>query len=245
MSEQPALVASDAHLGAAPPEHESAFRAFLRFAGSETRDLVLNGDVFDFWFEYRTVILRRHFRVLSLLSELVDAGVRVRLVGGNHDAWGGAFLREEIGIELLEGPVTTRVGGRRAYLAHGDGLAGGDRRYRWLRRLLRGRVAAAAFRAIHPDRASWIIRRVSKTEARARDGSDPDPERAARLSARAEALLAEDPELQIVIFGHSHEPELREIGRDRHYLNAGDWVRNCTYGVVGPSGVALRQWSRR
>lgn len=245
MNERPALVASDAHLGAAPQQHEKAFADFLRFAGTETRDLVINGDLFDFWFEYRTVILRRHFRILGLLSELVDAGVRVRLVGGNHDCWGGPFLRDEVGLELVDGPVVTDVGGRRAYLAHGDGLAGGDRGYRLLRRLIRAPLSQVGFRALHPDYSAWIIDRVSKTESRGEEGGEHTRERAARLSAYADQLLAADPELQVVIFGHCHEPELREVEPGRHYVNAGDWVQHCTYAEVGPAGVTLNRWNRR
>jgi UDP-2,3-diacylglucosamine hydrolase len=103
---------SDAHLGAAPTAHEEAFRDFLAFAGTATEDLVINGDLFDFWFEYRTVVLRRYFPVLRQLADLVDAGTRIRLVGGNHDSWGGSFLRDDIGLELIDGSSSAKTSAR-------------------------------------------------------------------------------------------------------------------------------------
>lgn len=244
MTPDVALIASDAHLGEIPAENEEAFHAFLRHATGACAELLIAGDLFDFWFEYRSVVLRRHFATLRLLAELVDAGVRVRLVGGNHDAWGGSFLREEIGLELLDGPRTLRVGGRTAYVAHGDGLAGGDLGYRALRSLIRGRTARRLFRLLHPDLSTRLVRRVSRTAGRTGEAG-ADARRAAILSAHADRLLRVHPELQLVIFGHAHRPELREVEPGRHYLNPGDWIHHLSYAEVGPDGVALRRWSPR
>ncbi|HKK28087.1 MAG TPA: UDP-2,3-diacylglucosamine diphosphatase [Gemmatimonadota bacterium] len=242
MPEPPTLVASDAHLGATSGAAAGAFLAFLEAVPDLTDDLVLNGDVFDFWFEYRSVVRRDAFPALRRLAALRDAGVRVRLVGGNHDAWTGSFLGDELGIELIDGPVVTDVGGRRTYLAHGDGLAGGDLGYRFLKAVTRSRPARALFRWLHPDLADRLVRRVSRTPqddaaARAREES-----RARLLSHHARGLLDEDPSLELVVFGHSHRPELTEVAPGRHYLNPGDWIRHFTYGEVSPQGIALRRW---
>jgi len=224
------LIVSDAHLGAAPPAHEEAFRAFLSGIGDRTRDLVINGDLFDFWFEYGTVIQRRHFSVLRILRSLVDSGVRVRLVAGNHDFWGGSFLTEEIGIELLDGPVRTTLGGRQAILAHGDGLGSGDLGYKALKKVIRGRPARAAFRWLHPDLSAGIIRVVSRTESR--HGGTPDAEslgRSERLHEWTTAQFEAAPEVEVAALAHCHVPEIREIVPGRFYVNSGDWVQHCSW----------------
>ncbi|MFQ5530195.1 MAG: UDP-2,3-diacylglucosamine diphosphatase [Gemmatimonadota bacterium] len=244
MSESASLIVSDAHLGAAPEAGEQAFHDFLAFAGASTRDLVINGDLFDFWFEYRTVVLSRHFGTLRALADLVDSGIRVRLVGGNHDSWGGAFLRNEIGIELIDGPVTTEIGGRLCYLAHGDGLGHGDLGYRALKRVIRSRPARFAFRHVHPDWADALVGRVSRTESR-QTAEGAGGSRAGELEALARRTLADDPSLQLVAFGHTHVPVLIEVEPGRHYLNTGDWIRNCTWASVGPEGVRLHRWHDR
>jgi UDP-2,3-diacylglucosamine hydrolase len=246
MDEFTSLIVSDAHLGAAPQASERAFREFLVFAGGRTRDLLINGDLFDFWFEYDTVILRRHFSTLRILADLVDAGVRVRLVGGNHDFWGGTFLSQDIGIEVLDGPVRTEVGGRQAYIAHGDGLGGGDLGYRALRTVIRSRPARVAYRLIHPDWSDWLVRLASRTESsQGREGDEKSLDRASKLTAHAEQLLAASPEIQLVVFGHCHIPELREVSPGRHYLNTGDWIHHCTWAEVNGEGVRLNRWNRR
>ena len=48
---------------------------FLRELRGQAASLVINGDLFDFWFEWRSVIPRTGFRVLAALADLADAGV--------------------------------------------------------------------------------------------------------------------------------------------------------------------------
>ena len=238
MTSPRALVLSDAHLGAVAERSERRLDAFLRQAPERADELVIAGDLFDFWFEYRTVVLREHFGVLRSLADAVDAGLRIRLVGGNHDAWGGSFLREQVGVEPVDGPVTTRLGGRRAYLAHGDGLGGGDWGYRALKRVIRSRPAVAAFRLLPPDLSVPLVRRLSGTgEGEAGAGSRAEP-----LAEHAADLLREDPDLELVVFGHSHRPRLDEVEPGRYYLNPGDWIESFTYGEVTPEEVRLRRW---
>ncbi len=244
--ERSTVVISDAHLGAAPVEHETALLEFLSTVPDLTRDLLINGDLFDFWFEYRTVIISRHFKVLRSLSELADAGIRIRTLGGNHDSWGGRFLEDEIGVELLHGPVHMEVGGRSAYVAHGDGLGGGDWGYRGLKAVIRGRPARAVFKQIHPDWSARLIGFVSRTESRHGRPEDPGSHaRAEHLRKLAGETLASDPDLELVIFGHCHQPELNEIEPGRFYLNSGDWIHHCTWALVSPSDIQLNRWNPR
>ena len=99
----PCYIIGDTHLGVGPPELERRLVAFLRDVPKHARTLVINGDLFDFWFEWRTVIPRDHFRTLAALADLRDAGVDVLMVAGNHDCWGGDFLSREIGVRYQLG----------------------------------------------------------------------------------------------------------------------------------------------
>ncbi len=243
MPDRTSIVISDVHLGEVPPDTERAFVSFLESLVGTAHELLINGDLFDFWFEYRNVVPRRCFRVLRCLSELVDAGLQVRLVGGNHDAWAGSFLADEIGIELLDGPVEISIATRRAYVAHGDGLLERDLGYRILKRTTRSAAFRALFRLVPPDLSFPLARRVSGTPARRRAGPEHDRERAERLSAHARALLARRPELDLVIFGHAHRPELLEVQPGRHYLNAGDWIHHRSFGILTDDSIELRHWS--
>jgi len=233
------VVVSDIHLGAISEENERAFLRFLRSVGDLGDELLINGDLFDFWFEYRQVVPRGYFDALAALRSLVTEGMRVRFLGGNHDGWAGSFLAEEIGLELVDGPAILPVGGRTAYVAHGDGIGRGDWAYRFLKRTSRSRLGRVAFRAVHPDLGIPVARRASSTEHRAADEPGRESPRAADLARHAASLLRARGELDLVVFGHTHLPRLDEIEPDRFYLNPGDWIHHCTYAVVSRDEIRL------
>jgi len=246
MSEKPVYVVSDTHLGAVPAATEREFRGFLDHVAREAGSLLINGDLFDFWFEYRSVILREHYRVLAKLAEVVEAGVHVWFMGGNHDGWAGSFLRDEVGVELLDGPVEMTLGGRRALVAHGDGVGEGDYKYRALKAVIRHPVSIGAFRLLHPDFGRRIAGRASSTEHKADTGDRGSGGRAAFIRGWAEGRLRADPSLQLVLAGHAHRAGIDEIEPGRFYVNSGDWLgANRQYVVlpVGGGAPELRSWA--
>jgi UDP-2,3-diacylglucosamine hydrolase len=228
-------IASDVHLGAVPDATERAFVSFLEHVGRDGASLLLAGDLFDFWFEYGTIIPGRHFRVLAALSRLVEAGIPVTLAGGNHDAWGGRFLREEVGVTFRTGPFRTTLAGRPALVAHGDGLGTGDLRYRVLKTILRSRLTIAAFRALHPELGLRLAAGVSRTDTRG-EIDEHQRSRAAFLEDWSRRQLESEPSLAWVVCGHSHVPALIEIDAGRYYVNAGDWITHFTYVTIDGSG---------
>lgn len=245
MPDAPFLVVSDIHLGAVPERTEHAFRHFLRSEAARSSGLLINGDLFDFWFEYRSVIPRRHFRVLAALADLVDSGVPVWFVGGNHDAWGGSFLEEEVGITVLDGPIIMDLAGRRALVAHGDGVGEGDLGYRMLKAVIRHPLTVGAFRLLHPDLGARVAGRVSTTHEKAEPEDTSGLSRAEPIRDWAREQLRTDPSLQLVVAGHSHIPEIEEVEPGRFYVNSGDWVSNRSYLVLPPHNASpeLRSWS--
>lgn len=237
MLRAPCFVFSDVHLGVTPPGVERSLLGFLDHAGQHAGSVVINGDLFDFWFEWRRVIPRTGFRVLAALARLRDAGIPVAWVAGNHDCWGGDVLRQDVGIDYHPGPWAGLVAGWRTRFDHGDGLRGAeDRRYRALRAVLRHRLAVRAFRWIHPDLGTRIAlgsSRASRTY-RARDGGE------GLRRVALERLQAGDTDL--LVYGHSHVPHLeRAVGGV--YANPGTWMDDTTYITVREEAVRLHRWT--
>ena len=117
---------SDIHLGSGSLTEqrrvEQAFLNFLTKIEGDAETLILAGDIFDFWFEYKEVAPKGFVRVLGRLAELSDKGVRVVMFTGNHDMWIGNYLAQECGIELYTSPQTLTIGGKRLFVAHGDNM---------------------------------------------------------------------------------------------------------------------------
>ena len=152
----PCYVISDVHLGHASADTERLLLSFLRALPGRASSLLIKGDLFEFWLEWKSVVPRLGVRVLAALMDLRDAGVPVTMLAGNHDCWGGDVLRDA-GVDFQLGPWAGTLGGWRARVEHGDGLrAAEDRGYRALRRVLRNRLAIRAFAVLHPDLASRL-----------------------------------------------------------------------------------------
>ena len=211
---------------------------FLRSLRRRAGSLVINGDLFDFWFEWNHVIPRPAFRVLAALADLREAGVRVMMLAGNHDCWGGEVLRREVGVEYRLSAWRGALAGWRAHVEHGDGLRDvEDRGYRRWRAVLRHPASMRAFRWLHPDLASTLAHRTSDA-SRARH----DVDEGAGLRAVALSVLAQNPELQLVVYGHSHMAALERVAGGAVYANAGAWFTEPTYLVVNPDRISLRRW---
>jgi len=233
----PAYVISDAHLGFATRDVERSLIRFLRHLQGRARSLVINGDLFEFWFEWKSVMPRRTFRVLAALADLRDSGVPILMIAGNHDCWGGEILRDDVGVDFRLDPWEGTLGGWRARVEHGDGLREQeDRRYRALRRVLRNPVATRLFRWLHPDWGSAIATRTSHTSRmhQAKDGG-------AGLRQAATLRLGSQRELEVVIYGHSHVAELSRIG-NAVYANAGSWLDRPTFLRIVPERIELQRW---
>jgi UDP-2,3-diacylglucosamine hydrolase len=235
------LFFSDAHLGMGTPGQEALknrrLLSFLDHARRECDELYILGDLFDFWFEYRHVIPKGHFSVLSRLRELASGGLPITYLGGNHDFWIGDFLGREVGLSVHQEPVAVTLQGRRAFLAHGDGLARGDRSYKILKRILRHPASTSLFRLLHPDLGMALAHRTSQASHRYTRKRETLVE--GMLEEVAERKFREG--FDLVVFAHLHRPLHRSLpGRD--FLILGDWVEHFTYAALEGGTVTLRRW---
>jgi UDP-2,3-diacylglucosamine pyrophosphatase LpxH len=87
------------------------------------------------------------------------------------------------------------------------------------------------------------VGRVSRTGVRDELQFKKSRERASVLEAYATELLESRPDLDLVVFGHCHTPQLKAVGSHGHYINSGDWVEHRTYTVVTPDSIRQEEWS--
>src|ERR1700761_6976224 len=136
--------ASDFHLGsgsyANSREREDRLVRWLDFIKTDASEVFLVGDVFDFWFEYKTVVPKGYIRFLGKLAELSDAGIKLWLFKGNHDMWMFDYFKQEFGATIMSDELEIKRSGKKFYLHHGDGLGPGDTFYKFLKKFFRSRL---------------------------------------------------------------------------------------------------------
>jgi len=225
---------SDVHLGTRHAQVDKLLD-FLR--ETECEYLYIVGDFIDGWQLRRKWFWTEEYN--TLIQKLLRKNrkhTRVILVTGNHDEFLEHFLGLNFGaVRLVERIEHVAADGKRYLVLHGhqfDGLAHFNR--------LLDRVGSALYDRIL-DMNVWVnrIRRMfgfgywsfaSYIKLRAK--------RAMKyVTDYEEALLqfARKSGVDGVICGHIHRPEIRQVG-DILYLNAGDWVENCTALVEDYTG---------
>lgn len=239
---------SDVHLGLGSPESSrERERLLLRFfdmvGGANAETLFIVGDLFDYWFEYRSVIPRGFTRTIAGIAALVDAGVKVEYVIGNHDFGHDSYFRDEIGVEVHHGDVERTIAGRRTYIAHGDGKAFNDTGYLILKKILRAPISNSIFRLLHPDIgigiASYASRR-SRDHTSTRNYTDADRGEADGLRAFAGKKILEEG-FDLVVMGHNHYPARVDYNAGS-YINLGTWLKDRSYLVLDEERVDLRRF---
>lgn len=232
---------SDLHLGLGSQqesrEREQLLVRFLDHVGSRNAEtLWIVGDLFDFWFDYRTVVPRHFVRSLGALAALSDAGVTIEYLMGNHDFGHRDFFEKEIGATVYPGDVERTIGGRKVYISHGDGKAFNDTGYKILKKVLRSRLSNVAWRLLHPDIGIGLAARASRrsrdhTNEKHYGGEQPGEADGLEVFAREKI---EKEGFDLVVMGHSHRFRDERYEGGGRYINLGDWMKGSgRYLVVG------------
>ncbi len=238
---------SDFHLGA-PNEQESRIREdrlvrFLNHAKQDAAALFIVGDVFDFWFEYKTVVPKGFVRILGCLAQISDAGIPLHVFTGNHDLWMNDYLAKELNAQVYFEPKQFEFAGKQFLIGHGDGLGPGDEGYKFLKKIFTNPICQWLFRWIHPDLGIQLANYFS-AKSRATTGTADEQ----FLGEDKEWLIiytkekAKELSVDFFIFGHRHYAIDFKINDRSRYINLGDWIRLNTYGVFDGSDMQLLEW---
>ncbi len=232
-----AYIIADAHLGLSFPGgegREKILDSFLDGISRRARWLVIAGDFFDFWIEYRRAIRADYFGILHRLRSLVDAGVEVHFFAGNHDFGADGFLRK-LGLQVYPGRALLEIAGARVLVEHGDGVLRRDRFGRLFRRAAHNPLCRAAYRLLHPDLGVALAEWVS-TLSRKRGEFNVTAGQLEEYRRAARSRLG--PGCEIVIFGHTHRPDLVSYP-EGVYCNPGGWLSGYSYALLESGRISL------
>lgn len=231
---------SDVHLGVldgrrSPEDHQDVLISFFRHL--ETNDqLLIVGDLFDFWFEYRSSIPTTGARVIFELYALGQRGVQVTILPGNHDVWLGSYLRDQVGLEIQTNPLELEAQGKKLFITHGDEF-GADWRFRFSRAVLKSRLCIWLFHLLHPD-LGVVLGRWTSQLSDAQSSATPEDDRSVYVEAATELIYAGH---DIVVCGHYHNGVNREVEGGR-LIVLGNWIRSDTYAIMEDGDIKLMKW---
>jgi len=239
--------ASDQHLGAPTAEasfpREQKFVAWLDIVKQDAEAIFLLGDLFDFWFEYKTVVPKGFVRVLGKLAEIRDSGIPIYFFVGNHDLWMHDYFEKELNIPVYHDNQTFTFHGKSFLIGHGDGKGPGDKGYKRMKKVFTHPVSKWVYRWLHPDLGVKLAQYLSVKNK--------------LISGEADVkFLGEDNEWLVqyckrklqtqhydyFVFGHRHLPMTITLNEQSTYFNLGDWIGYFTYGVFDGAQMTLEKF---
>ncbi|MGL5958610.1 MAG: UDP-2,3-diacylglucosamine diphosphatase [Phocaeicola sp.] len=240
---------SDAHLGSRAilhrRTHERRLVNFLDSIKDDAAAVYLLGDIFDFWYEFKTVVPRGYTRFLGKLSELTDRGVEVHFFIGNHDLWTKGYLENECGVILHRKPLTCEIYGKEFFLAHGDGLGHDSRGFKMLRALFHSKIFRFFFSAIHPRwSVEFGLNWAKHSRMKRKDGKEPEymGENKEPLVLFAKEYLRVHPTINYFLFGHRHIMLDLMLSKTSRIAILGDWIESFSYAVFDGENFFLEQY---
>jgi UDP-2,3-diacylglucosamine hydrolase len=221
--------ASDFHLGAPNAEtsknRELVICKWLDSIKNDAQSVILVGDLFDFWFEYKHVVPKGFLRFFGKIVELQTLGIEFIFFTGNHDLWMFDYFEKELGIKIHREPTPFQINNKIFLIGHGDGLGPGDEGYKILKKIFTSKICQFLFRWLHPDIGLWFGNAWSmdrKTNDRLIAASD-------FVSKEKEWLYHYSNEIEVnthhdfYVFGHRHLALDIALNAHSRYINLGEW----------------------
>ncbi|MDD3741753.1 MAG: UDP-2,3-diacylglucosamine diphosphatase [Bacteroidales bacterium] len=236
---------SDVHLGI-DDEYTSDFREsllikWLDVIKTDASEVVLNGDIFDFWFEYKHVVPVGFFKLISKIRELSDSGIKISYFTGNHDMWIFHYLPKAMGAELIRGVQIREVNGKIFYIGHGDGLGPYDKSYNFLKKIFSSKFFQFLFRIIHPEISFRIALKWSST-SRSKHKYPKNINFEDEWLVKYSQGVLEKQHIDFFIFGHRHIPFQLNLKENSVFTNLGDWLFNFSYAVFDGKNLELKSF---
>ncbi len=221
---------SDTHFGFYEYEREKPliekFESLCNLICGVKGSLYILGDLFDYWFEYKSVVQKYSYRILSCLEKISEKGVKITYIIGNHDFAHRDLFEKQLKIELSENPVTQIIGDKKFLLAHGDGLVGNDTGYKILKSIVRNKQLQSLYSKLHPNIGIGLAKYFSKKSRHYTSGKDYGENDYLFQYAKKKIQEGYD----YVVMGHSHNFRFEEINGG-YYVNLGSWLIKPAYGV--------------
>lgn len=232
---------SDIHLGARGCQAEQVLE-FLNLHNAKTYYLV--GDILDgYRLSNRWHWPQSHNDVIQALLAKAQAGAKIILIPGNHDAVLRNYFGTHFGgIEVMQDAEFISQTGKRYLVTHGDQFDSLVVNAKWLEMI-------GAWGYEWTVRVNYLINRVRQLSGRRplslSKWAKQQFKQAQQYIQYFEEVLSDEARhggYDGVICGHIHVAKLRDIN-GIHYVNTGDWMETCSAVLELDSGeLQLLDW---
>ncbi len=238
----PLYFISDTHISTILSEHEiekrkklfSFFEEVIKTKGT----LFLLGDFFDFWYNYGDYIPKNLIEIVEYLKKIINSGIEIHYVAGNHDYWIDGLLTKKYGINFYPDKIEFLNNNNKFLLLHGDGLLKEDYKYRILKKVLRSKIIINLFKLFPAPSIYKIGEKVSNVNRRYIKPTEDSKE----IDEMVNYLKKKNNEgYNVAMMGHVHYPKFEKIN-DKYSVILGDWLFYMTYAIWDGKELSHLEW---
>lgn len=223
-------VVSDVHLGTYGC-HARELLAYLKSIRPKT--LVLNGDIIDIWQFSKSYWPKSHMQVVRHLMKMINKGVKIYYVTGNHDELMRRFTGFRLGsLKIVNKVLLELEDGKKAWVFHGDVFDVTMQHSKWLAKLgAKGYDTLILINRMANFISERIFRRGKLSLSKKIKNSVKSAVKFINNFEQTAADIGISNQYDYVICGHIHHPEIKVMTTNEGsitYLNSGDWIENLT-----------------
>ncbi len=219
-------VISDVHLATLA----SKAKPLLQYLKSiQPQTLVLNGDIIDSWRFSRNYFPKAHLKVIRQLVKMIEKGVQIVYITGNHDDVFRKFNNTRLGNFSIVNQLELNQANQKVWIFHGDVFDHIIHHSPWL-----AKFGAAAYGLL------TVFNKMVNRVLRAFGGADMilyksmkdrilKEKKVLTNFEKAIGRAALSKNVDLVICGHTHIPVDKTISSENgqvRYINCGDWVEH-------------------
>lgn len=236
---------SDFHFGLSDKDTEEAKErkvvAFLQSIEADAKRVVLLGDIFDFWFEYKVTVPKGFVLFQAQIKKMTSQGIIVDYFIGNHDLWQKNYFKDELGVVIHREKYKRFVFDNKTFvIGHGDGLDNKDIGYKIMDAVFSNNFFWFVF-ALFPACFSIGIARLwsrgNRKKHRQYDNTDMKKEEP--MYKFCENYLKTD-NADYFVFGHRHIKQEFSLSDNSKYFNTGAWINDSPYVVFNGESLELK-----
>ena len=218
---------------------EKLFSLFEKIK-STNGTLIIGGDFFDFWFDYKYVMPKGFNNIFSKLKELDKLGIKIHYILGNHDYWDFGSFSKAFGASVYKGDLEFNINNQKVLVTHGDGLLKNDIGYRIMKKIIRSRLAIFLFKLFHPDWGCALAKKISNTSHQYHHHDKKYSD--IRNEIKDFAKYKWNEGYDVVLIGHYHQTEFESFGKKK-LIFMGDWLKHFTVTVYNDNGWKQDKWN--
>ena len=222
-------------------KREEILFSFFDHVRNSGGTLIINGDLFDFYFEYKDVIPKVYAPLYYQILKLRESGVKVHYILGNHDYWVIDFINDVLFDKVYDDDVKLKIGKKTFYITHGDGFLSWDKSYRALKKFIRSRLFIWFYRSLHPRIGYSFANWVSKKGEHYVHTKEYNKKILDEMKVQSKPFF--DDGCDYFISGHYHQAKELDM-KNGKLLILGDWLSFFSYGKFDVEDLRLHFWKK-